>query len=137
MRASARGERTGDRGQGEAGSVFVESMIAAAIVAMVLAATFRVIGDSAARERGTEARRAALLVAQSTLADVGSEIPIAPGHTAGAWGDLAWGVDIESYGSGGAQNVVGDLYAVTVRVRPRSGGAPLASLRSLRLGPGA
>ena len=118
----------------DAGSVFVETLIAAAIVATALGSTFQVIADSAARERSAEARRTALLLAQSEMADVGSEIAVVPGRSEGAWGDLVWRVDIESYGAGDPANPVGELYAVTVRVHPRSGGPALVTLRSLRLG---
>jgi hypothetical protein len=120
--------------RGDAGSVFVETLIAAAIVATALGSTFQVIADSAARERGAEARRTALLLAQSELADVGSEIAIVPGRSSGEWGALVWRVDIEPYGGGDAANPVGQLYQVTVHVHARSGGPALATLRSLRLG---
>jgi len=122
-------------GAGDAGSVFVETIIAAAIVAMALGATLRVVADGASRDRGAEARRAALLVAQSELADVGSEIPVVAGESAGQSAGLSWRVDIAPYGAGDAGNAVGGLYAVTVRVRDRSGGPALVTLRTLRLGP--
>jgi hypothetical protein len=114
--------------------VFVETLIAAAIVATALGSTFQVIVDSAARERGAEARRTALLLAQSELADVGSEIAVAPGRSDGVWGDLAWRVDIDSYAAGDGANPVGALYEVTVRVHRRAGGPALVTLRTLRLG---
>ena len=63
----------------DSGSVFLDTMIAAAIVALTLGVMFRTISDSAARQRTIEARRSAYLVAQSELASVGSAIPLAPG----------------------------------------------------------
>lgn len=125
----------GRRRAGESGSVFVESIIAAAIVAMALATTFRVIADSAARDRAIEARRAALLVAQSELDAVGSEIPLVPGRTAGVAGDMVWRVAVFPYPEGGEANAVGILWRVAVTVGPRAGGPDLATLESLRLGP--
>ena len=133
-RTSAPAAARARRWRTDTGSVFVETLIAAAIVATALGSTFRVIADSAARERGAQARRTALLIAQSELADVGSEIPVAPGQSAGTWGDFVWRVDVEPYGAGESANPVGDLYEVTVHVHPRSGGPALATLRSLRLG---
>ena len=122
---------------GEAGSAFVESIIAAAIVAMALGFTYRVIADGAARDRGAEARRAALLVAQSELAAVGADIPLSPGDVSGESGDMAWRVDITRYGEGGDdKNPAGALLRVAVSVRPRGGGASLVTLQSLRLGAG-
>ena len=119
---------------GERGSVFVESIIAAAIVAMALGATFRVVADSSARDRGLEARRTALLIAQSELDAVGAEIPVTPGRTAGIAGDMVWRVEIAQYPNGGDVNATGALFRVVVGVRPRNGGPELAVLQSLRLG---
>jgi hypothetical protein len=124
------------RASAETGSAFVESIVAAAIVALALGSTFRVIADGAARDRAVEARRAALLVAQSELAAVGADIPLAPGDTSGQTGDLAWRVDISPYAEGDEQNPAGELLHVAVSVWPREGGSSLITLQSLRLGPG-
>lgn len=120
----------------DAGSAFVESIIAAAIVAMALGATYRVIADSAARDRATEARRTALLIAQSELASVGADIPLAPGDTSGQSGDMTWRVEISPYGAGEDKNAAGELLRVAVSVGPQAGGPDLVTLQSLRLGPG-
>lgn len=127
----------GRRACAETGSAFVESIVAAAIVALALGATFRVVADGAARDRGAEARRAALLVAQSELAAVGADIPLAPGNTSGESGDLAWRVDISPYAENDEKNPAGELLRVAVSVRPREGGSSLVTLQSLRLGAGA
>jgi hypothetical protein len=124
----------------DAGSALVESIVAAAIVALALGTTLRVIADSAARDRAADARRTALLVAQSELANVGADIPLAPGDGSGRWGDLAWRVRISPYGEdeqGGEGNPAGRLLYVVVSVSPIAGGPDLVTLRSLRLGPGA
>ena len=120
----------------DAGSAFVESIVAAAIVAMALGSTWRVVADGAARDRGAEARRAALLVAESELAAVGADIPLAPGDASGESGDMAWHVEIVPYDESADKNPVGDLLRVAVSVSPRSGGASLVTLQSLRLGSG-
>ena len=120
----------------DAGSAFVESIVAAAIVAMALGTTYRVIGDGAARDRAAEARRGALLVAQSELAAVGADIPLTPGDASGVSGDMAWRVEITPYAEGEDKSPVGGLLRVAVSVWPRSGGPTLVSLQSLRLGSG-
>lgn len=120
----------------DAGSAFVELIIAAAIVALALGTTYRVIADGAARDRATEARRAALLVAQSELAAVGTDIPLASGDATGQSGDMAWRIDISPYEENDDRNPVGGLWDVAVSVRPRGGGPNLVTLRTLRLGPG-
>lgn len=117
----------------DSGSVFLDTMVAAAIVALTLGVMFRTISDSAARQRTIEGRRTAYLVAQSELASVGSAIPLAPGVTNGADGALTWSVDIEPFDDGVASAQAGRLWSVEVTVGP-PGGRRLARLRSLRLG---
>jgi hypothetical protein len=126
---------TGPDGRRDAGSAFVETILAAAIVAMALGGMYQVIGDGAARSRGVEARRAALLIAESELAAVGAEIPLQPGQAAGLAGDMIWRVDISPYSAGG-DTTVGALLKVAVSVAPRAGGPSLVTLQSLRLGAG-
>jgi hypothetical protein len=118
----------------ETGSVFIESVISAAIVAMAMGATLNVVADSAARERKAEAHRTALLIARSELADVGGEIPLAAGETSGVAGDLIWRVQVSPYGGEGEASAAGALYRVSVSVRERAGGPDLAALDTLRLG---
>jgi hypothetical protein len=121
-------------GAADRGAVFVEAMIAAAIVAMALGSTFQVIADGAARDRRIEARRMALLVAQSEMADVGADIPLQVGETTGVSGRYAWRVDVSAYTAEGAANSAGALLKVSVAVRPREGGPLLATISGLRLG---
>jgi hypothetical protein len=119
----------------ERGSVFVESVVAAAIVALALVGTLRVVADCAARDHAVEERRAAVLIAQSELDAVGSEIPLAPGRTSGLAGDLVWRVATYRYTESGVPGPAGIPWRVVVTVGPRAGGRDLARLESLRLGP--
>ncbi len=128
------GARESHRGS-DAGSVFVESIIAAAIVAMALGATFQVIADGANRDQAVESRRTALLIAQSELAAVGSEIPLRSGQSAGLAGDMVWRVEVSPYADGVDDSAAGALWRVAVSVQRRGGGVDLARLDSLRLGP--
>ena len=127
--------RSPKSGRRDRGDVFVEALVATAIVAMILAATFRVIADGAARERRTDSRRMALLVAQSEVAAVGADIPLAPGESAGFAGNLVWRVNVSPYDGAGGATAAGALMKVHVSVRPRAGGAELVVLDSLRLAP--
>ena len=121
--------------RGERGSLLIEALIASAIVAMVLAGAYQVVGDSAGRLRGLEARRTAYLIAQSQLAAVGAETPVQSGATAGTQGDFAWRIDITPYADSLAASAAGELYRVRVSVRPRRDeNHDLAVLTSLRLG---
>jgi hypothetical protein len=135
-RALASGRRARARRAGERGAVFVEALVAAAIVAMVMAVTLQVVSNGFSQERMVASRRMALLVAQSQMAQVGFSIPTAPGENAGFDGPFLWRVTVSSYDSAGGPNTTGALMKVLVTVRARSGGGDLARLETLRLGAG-
>jgi len=116
----------------EAGSVLVEAMVAVAIITMMLAVTYRAVGESVLRSRAAEASRTAAMIAQSRLALVGAEIPLTPGETTGVDGDFAWRVEIDPAEEDASS--AGHLMAVTASVRGRSG-QDRAVLRTLRLAP--
>ena len=124
-----------DARRAEAGDIFIEALISAAVVAMIMVGMFHVVTDAAIHARMTEQRRVALLIAKSELAAVGSEIPIATGDNSGFSGDMAWTVDISPYSDDTGASSVGALWAVDVSVRPRNGGRALVRLRTLRIGP--
>ena len=121
----------------EDGSVFVESLVAAAVVALVLAATCRTVADSAARHRLIEARRTALMVARSQLAAVGFAIPVSAGVVSGSDAGYSWRADMAPCAFDQVANTAGQLYCVSVSVQSRDGGRPLATLNSRRLLPAA
>jgi hypothetical protein len=113
----------------EAGSVFIETMIAAAIVMLLLAVMYRSIADSSARHEGLESRRTAMLIARSRMDAVGTEIPASPGRAAGSDGAYGWRADIRPYPA-----VAGTpLAVVVVSVQDRKTGATLASLTTLKI----
>lgn len=120
----------------DSGSVFIESMVAAAIVALSLAAMYRVIEDGAMRNRAVNAKQNALLIAQSELAAVGSAIPLAQGMTGGTEGPYAWRVDISPSDAESAASSAGQLWDVTVSVRLLDRGNAIVTLNSLALAPG-
>jgi type II secretory pathway pseudopilin PulG len=117
----------------QSGSVLVEAMVAVAVIAMMLAVTYRSVGESVLRARAAEASRTAGLIAQSRLAMVGAEIPLTPGDTAGVDGDFTWRVLIEAAPQD--PSAMGQLLSVTASVRRRARGADLAVLHSQRLAP--
>ena len=117
----------------DAGSVLVEAMVAVAVIAMMLAVTYRAVGDSVLRSRAAETSRTAAMIAQSRLAAVGAEIPLAPGATTGVDGDFTWRVDIEPAPED--PSTMGHLLSVTARVRDGKRATDRAVLRTLRLGP--
>ena len=122
---------TAMRGQ-ERGSIVIEAMIAAAIVAAMLGAAFEAVQATSRNVRLAEARRDAMLVAQSTMALVGIAIPVVPGATGGGADALHWRVDIVR--TEVPPGPAGSVDLVTVTVMGPDASPPLARLRSLRLG---
>lgn len=120
-----------DKVRADAGSVLVETMVAAAIMAVVLGAACQGLGDGARRVASAERARLAWLEARSRLDEVGADIPLAPGASSGQDGELDWRVRIDPAPGGALTN--GRLLSVAVDVS--QDGRPLASLSSLRLAP--
>jgi hypothetical protein len=108
-------------------------MVAITIIAMMLAVTYRAVGESVVRSRAAEASRAAMMIAQSRLALVGAEIPLTPGETTGVDGDFAWRIQIDLAPEDDA-SAMGPLLLVTASVRDRRGKTDRAVLRTERLG---
>lgn len=95
------------------GFIFLETMIAVLILALVLGATFRTASQLARGARAAAETRAAVLVARSTLALAGPVIPLEPGITRGIEGRHVWEVSIErAPGQGSA----GPIMRVTANV---------------------
>ncbi|UAJ09057.1 hypothetical protein [Polymorphobacter megasporae] len=113
------------------GSVLIEAMVAVAIIAAVLAVTYRSLGENALRLRAADSARTATMIAQSRLAAVGSDIPLAPGETDGTDGAFAWTVTIDAEPA--AASTSGNLLRVSARVRDIDGRADRARLDTLRL----
>src|SRR5689334_18774791 len=85
----------------DAGFTLIEVLVAFAIMAVALGALFAVFGSGLRRGGQVEAERNALAVAQSILADIGGEIPLADGKAEGeALGGMHWRIDIRPYGGG-------------------------------------
>lgn len=115
-----RGKRAG------AGFAIVEVVIAAAIVAGMMALTYRSIVTNAQAGRMVAARRTAAMVAQSVLA----QATAAPGGaqpTQGRDGALTWRVDRSPYPGSGAL----PLERAAVLVRDDRG--PVLTLQTVRV----
>ncbi len=119
----------------ENGSVLIEAMVASAIVALMLAAMYRAVADTARGSAHAIEKRAALMIAQSELAAVGSALPLSPGVTGGVEGPYAWRVDIEPYAAAAGPSDAGPLFEVTVSVHSADSNADIVTLQSLEIGP--
>jgi type II secretory pathway pseudopilin PulG len=120
----------------DAGSVLIESVISAAIIAMILGTGCNAIGNSLNRSRTLEDQQRALLVAQSQLALLGPVIPPNYGQKNGVDHDLAFKVSIDPYTNENASGSETTLVQVTVEVFKGDPAKRLAQLRSLRFAGG-
>jgi hypothetical protein len=116
----------------DAGTAFIDTMVAAAIVALCLGTMYRVTADTAHRSAALSETRTALLIAQSQLAAAGFEMPLTPGVTSGRQGAFVWNVAVAPSGEGASN--AGRLWSVTVSVG-REGAPVSVTLRTLRLAP--
>ena len=116
------------RPDAERGSVLVDALVAIGIMTLALGMGAEAIGAGARRTGASEQSRLATLEARSRLAEVGADIPLAPGRTNGGDGILAWSVEIEP--AGGAAGLLSVHVAVSA-----PGRGVLASLDSVRAGP--
>lgn len=114
------------------GSILIETVVALAIVAMILATCYEVIGDGAGRERRARDIRLAVLTAQSQLASVGTTIPL-DGTTAGIDGAVNWRVEVRTLGD--EAGAAGAPMLVSVSAAVRSDPSARVMLRSIRLAP--
>ncbi len=126
---------TAQKSTRDSGSIFIETLIASAIVALMLAATYRSIGDASLRTKKAEERREALLVAQSQMATAGITQSLSTGGTSGIDGEMAWQLDVAPYVFASDENDVGQMERVRVTVRRRDADQDLITLSSLRLLP--
>jgi hypothetical protein len=116
----------------DSGTAFIDTLVAAAIVALALGTMYRVAADTAHRTTAMSDSRMALLIAQSQLAAAGTELPLVPGETGGRQGAFVWRVAIAP-APGGASDA-GRMWQVTVSAG-REGAPASVTLRTLRLGP--
>ncbi|MEH0196559.1 hypothetical protein V7S57_13490 [Caulobacter sp. CCNWLY153] len=116
----------------EDGSVLIEALIAAALVAMILLATFQVLSDSARRRERVLAQRDAVAIARARLEAVGSALPLTPGRIEGVEGGYHWSLVITPC-SGDVRSRAGELRCATVTVRKPDQTAPLVSLTTRRV----
>ena len=121
------------RTQKDRGTVLIEALIAAAIVAVMLGGLFTAMSSGAARHRMSESRRIALLIAQSELAAAGHDLALVPGRTAREEGGYVAEIDVAPYAGGMADSAAGPLVQVAVRVRAADDTRTLATLSTLKL----
>ena len=130
---TASGDRTS-----ESGFTLVEVVVALAIMAMSFGVLFGVISDALRQTDGARNLAQAGSLAQSLLARLGTEVPIAPGKASGEFsGGFRWRLRVEPYGDA-TDRQSSPVAAYTVAAEVMWGdGAPerFVVLNTLRLAP--
>lgn len=112
----------------------VETLIACTIVAIMLGATFQAMSTTLSAATRLLAQRRAVMVAESVVARVGSDIALAPGTIDGNSDGLAWRVEVERFrGDGAGPNDDPALMLVSVSVGSDNRGKASFGLRTLKL----
>lgn len=118
---------------GERGFALVETLIATAILAVMLGTTFQILSTTSRATMTQRDQRRAALFAASVMARVGTDIALAPGVTGGTSDGLDWRVEIDRFRATGAEDVPEStrLLRVYVSVAPSAekGSVQLHSLR--------
>ncbi len=113
------------------GFSLVETLVATAIIAGGLGATYQIVGAAARQTRTVEDRRLAILVAQSQLAAVGAAQSNSFGETRGVTDGIRWRITIKPWRGGGVSAVKLDDVRVTTGLD--SDGRDLFTVNTIRV----
>jgi type II secretory pathway pseudopilin PulG len=114
------------------GFALAETLVAAAIIAIMTGVAFQSIASNAQSMRMIDARRQGLAVAQSALALAEARSPLMSGETSGAEGGYRWIVTTSTYNDN-ARSDGPPLMLLTVDVTGTADRRPLVHLETLRL----
>lgn len=119
----------------DAGTIFLETLVAAAIISLMLGTYFTITAQSARQVSKVEQRRMEYMVAQSRLARAGIETPLEIGTVSGIEQGYAWQVSVQPYADTRAESAAGRLVRVSATVKSGTQSKGGATLRTLRLLP--
>lgn len=114
----------------DAGFTLIETLVAFVIVAAAFAVVLGLLSSGMLLTTRATNQRLALLVADSTLARVGSDIPLQVGAASGqTQAGFQWTVSISPYHETGLTDAIAHPYQVTVLVSRGRRGVQLTTLR--------
>ena len=113
--------------------MLIEAIVAIAVVAMMLAVTFRATAEDALRVHAADASRAALLIARSRLTEASVALPFEPGTAVGNDGPYDWSVMVQPEPA--SSSAAGTLWRLTASVVERGHAGVRARLTTLALAP--
>lgn len=114
----------------ERGSIFIETLIASAILALILGAMFQILQDSAHRAARVAGQREAMAIAQSRLSEYPLNQPTATMTRNGVEGQYRWHVEVRDDDPG----VPAGLARVLVTVARAGDRMTLTRIATLRPG---
>lgn len=114
----------------ERGSIFIETLIASAILALILGAVFQILQDSARRAARVAGQREAMAIAQSRLAEYPLNQSAAAMTRNGVEGRYRWRVEVRD----GDPDVPAGLARVVVTVARAGDRMALTRIATLRPG---
>ncbi len=117
------------------GFTLVEVVVAFAIISLAGAVVFSVYKNSALHLQRSQAKQAALLRAQSLIAETGVTRPLKPGRWRGADDSMAWTLSVASYDAAMGQKAAVPAYWVNARVKAGRWQPVELELVTLRLAP--
>jgi general secretion pathway protein I len=126
------------RARGEDGFTLIETLVALVIMIGVATLLYRGFSGALTASSAAEGAEAALLVAQSRLAALGIETPLAPGVAEGREGEASWRIAVRPYaaaaeGDGLTAGPKAFWATVTVVWRERFGGRHSLQLTTVKL----
>ena len=122
------------------GMTLIEVLVAFVVLSLTMAVVMQIFSGGMRNARLADTYSRAVFLAESKLAEVGIEQPLASGEGGGQLGsDFRWRVTVAPYDDGGAADrltLPARLYQVRVRVNWSEGGRERQiELASLRMGP--
>ncbi len=117
----------------DAGFTLLEVLVALTVLAISLATLFDIFSGTIRRQSGLQDERAAILLVQSKLDEVGVTLPIADGVTEGAFENgFGWRLQIEAYPAAPASLAAAKLATLTV-FWPRPTGPRSLSVKTIKV----
>jgi len=122
---------------GERGFSLIEVLVSFVLLSMSLAVILQIFSTNLRAVDTVRKQTHALILAESKLAELGNEIPLAPGEQSGESGAFSWQLTVSPYAEDGDETnrIIHELYDVAMTVNwERGAGSSGIRLKTLRVG---
>ena len=130
-------ERRSAMVSGERGFSLIEVLVSFVLLSMSLAVILQIFSTNLRAVDSVGKQNRALILAESKLAGLGNEIPLAPGELSGESGAFNWQLKVSPFidDAGKDSGIIHELYEVAMTVNwERGAGSSGIELRTLRVG---